>query len=641
MRSRWPALVLCTLASAGLYTAMEWLFLVTKPSFMSTMTTAERAAVLGGGLTATVLVAGCLLLPFLPLARRNGRWAGHRAVLTAARLPATLTIALLALLLIDNFTGTVLGWGIRRADAPHERLAYLLLFGGLTWWAFRRVRGWTVPVERGGSRAWTAVGRFPVVAALGALALSIAGAIGARETAGADPARGRGALARKPNILLFSSDGINAGHLSGFGYERETSPSIDRLLPTSLVAENNFPNAAHTGASIASVLTGRLPTETGLIYPPDILEGEDAQRHLPGLLRRQGYATASFTIRHYADAYDLNLRDGFDESNFRVQRGLRIARLLAGSLGYGTAYLLESMIDRQTGRWLHLLAIRELGDPFGEVALGGTGRENDSERIAGLLSYVQRARRPFFVHIHLLATHGPDFAPHTSRFTAGRRQRSEWEIDFYDDAVLTVDGYFAEIAEALRDLGLWDDLLTVVFSDHGMGFTTDVRTPLLFRFPGGAHSRVEKRTTSNLDIAPTVLEYLGAEIPAWMSGRSLLGGEPPPLRPVLSAKKPRKGAQGTKFGWRLDPRQVGPPFYSLGTLAAVICQRAYRLRLDDRVLRISDVEGHTAPCRVGELPKAAEVERLLVEHLDTNGYDVSDLEPPFRRRYSGIRRRDR
>ena len=65
-----------------------------------------------------------------------------------------------------------------------------------------------------------------------------------------------------PNILILSSDGINNRNTSAFGYERETTPFIKALREKTLVSTNHFSNSAFTGASVISLLTGKLPATT-------------------------------------------------------------------------------------------------------------------------------------------------------------------------------------------------------------------------------------------------------------------------------------------------------------------------------------------------------------------------------------------
>ncbi len=76
-----------------------------------------------------------------------------------------------------------------------------------------------------------------------------------------------------PNIILLGSDGLNAQNMSVYGYERDTTPRIKELAGFSKLAENAFPNAGNSAGSVISILTGKLPTQTRLAYPPDILKG--------------------------------------------------------------------------------------------------------------------------------------------------------------------------------------------------------------------------------------------------------------------------------------------------------------------------------------------------------------------------------
>ncbi len=119
----------------------------------------------------------------------------------------------------------------------------------------------------------------------------------------------------QPNILLLTSDGVNAENMSVYGYRRDTTPFLKELAQTSLVAENALTNAGKTYGSILSFYTGKNPVTTGVIFTPNILKGADSYQHLPGLLRSAGYRTVEITTPHYADAYSMNLLDGFDEVN--------------------------------------------------------------------------------------------------------------------------------------------------------------------------------------------------------------------------------------------------------------------------------------------------------------------------------------
>ena len=132
-------------------------------------------------------------------------------------------------------------------------------------------------------------------------------------------------------------------------------------------------------------------------------------------------------------------------------------------------------------------------------------------------------------------THGPQFYPRRRVFSSSELQDQEWMRDFFDDAILDFDSYVGEFVQYMKDAGLWDNTVLIVYSDHVDGWKTNDRIPLLFHFPGGEYAGRIRNNTQNLDIAPTILDYLGLAQPAWMPGLSLLAGEPPALRPIISA----------------------------------------------------------------------------------------------------------
>lgn len=95
-----------------------------------------------------------------------------------------------------------------------------------------------------------------------------------------------------------------------------------------------------------------------------------------------------------------------------------------------------------------------------------------------------------------------------------------------------VDHHIGRVVRWLKDSGQWDNTLLVLTADHGemlgdfdlwgKGTYHDAafHVPLMIRVPGG---RPAQRTqmTESIDVAPTVLDFVGAEIPTAMNGISL------------------------------------------------------------------------------------------------------------------------
>ena len=107
----------------------------------------------------------------------------------------------------------------------------------------------------------------------------------------------------------------------------------------------------------------------------------------------------------------------------------------------------------------------------------------------------------------------------------------------YDGGIRYVDSCVARLIEDLVRLGIYDNVLLIITSNHGEalgendvyfchGLTVgldQIRVPLVFRFPerSGTYRMRLGAHSSLIDIAPTVLDFVGAQIPG-VQGVSLL-----------------------------------------------------------------------------------------------------------------------
>jgi hypothetical protein len=435
----------------------------------------------------------------------------------------------------------------------------------------------------------------------------------------------------RPNIVLLGGDGLKASHLSVYGYGLDTTPFLREFSNGGLMAENHFSNAASSGGSVASMLTGKLPTETGVIYPPDILVGIDAFQHLPGILKRHGYQNIEIAVSHYADAYDLNIQNGFDKVNFRSYEGSKVITLAHHFVNLESVYFLSQLRQRISDRIFHIYFIHEMINPYAEVTNPTPASSvDDRRRIDELLTQLSEIEAPVFAHVHMMGTHGPIFFPRKRVFSKGIIQDQRWMDEFYDDAILDFDEYVREVIERLTQMGELDNTIVIIYSDHGMLYKTDERIPLIIRFPDAQFTGHIRSNTQNLDIAPTILDYLGILQPNWMSGRSLIDGEPERLRHILSAAwNPRNLTKGDTGAWVVDIDRVKPPFYQLGFLELIQCQMHYELDLIHMKMFRDSIEGHTNPCEESELSGLYEIEESILGHLEESGYDVSVLPQPL------------
>ena len=66
------------------------------------------------------------------------------------------------------------------------------------------------------------------------------------------------------NIILITIDALRADHLGCYGYERSTSPNIDRLAKNGVIFENVFSTVNATDPSLTTILSGKYPVAHGI-----------------------------------------------------------------------------------------------------------------------------------------------------------------------------------------------------------------------------------------------------------------------------------------------------------------------------------------------------------------------------------------
>ncbi len=174
-------------------------------------------------------------------------------------------------------------------------------------------------------------------------------------------------------------------------------------------------------------MSGKLPSHTTVIYPPDIFTGVHVYQHLPGILRKLGYRNAHISVRHYADPYDLNMRDAFNMANGREEYGaggaIVLPKFMRG-IFEPEIYLLEQTMDRIVSGLKHAFGIKDLDNPFQVVTETGIGNALVSKSVVQLLNFIDGSEGPFFVHVHLLGTHGPWFRPPVRSSPMGRNRNT-------------------------------------------------------------------------------------------------------------------------------------------------------------------------------------------------------------------------
>jgi arylsulfatase len=330
------------------------------------------------------------------------------------------------------------------------------------------------------------------------------------------------AACRRPapptNLVFVLVDTLRADHLSFYGYGRETSPQLARFARDAAVLSQARSQAGCTWPSANSILTSRTPElflaareESGLAIPADTPS-------LAEILSRNGFSTAAVS---------------------------------------------SSLVVRATPSKLN----RQGGFGRGFESFDESCRERSAACVnARAFAALDRLREPFFLYLHYLEPH-QDYQPpkwHRRRFASSRpakrwvrlgdpkpiaRQLYDgavgppWDaadvghlVDLYDEEILFFDDRFAELLAELERRGVAERTAVVLVSDHGeelldhghVGHCRDLvyenllRTPMVMRLPGGPRGVVRGGLALNLDVVPTLLDYLRVpHAPEAFDGRSL------------------------------------------------------------------------------------------------------------------------
>ena len=351
-------------------------------------------------------------------------------------------------------------------------------------------------------------------------------------------------------ILYLDVDTLRPDHLGCYGYQRNTSPNIDSVAREAVRFTNYHCSDAPCLPSRTSLMTGRFGIHTGVVghggTAADMrLEGanrgfSDRLRHesVPGFLRSVGLKTV--TISPFAERHSAwHFYAGFSEMYNSGQSGRESAEEVT------PLALKWIQANASDDHWfLHLnywdphtpyRAPLELGNPFEQDPL--------PEWLTEEILAEHRARpgphRPREVNMY------DDYvAPQYPRQLGEIKDMADWRrmIDGYDCGIRYMDGHVGQLFDALKEQGVWDDVMIIISSDHGENLgelgiygehaTADKCTgniPLIVRWPGGRAGHVDSGLHYNLDLAPTLAELFEKEpIPSWDGqsfAPSLLQGE--------------------------------------------------------------------------------------------------------------------
>ncbi len=304
----------------------------------------------------------------------------------------------------------------------------------------------------------------------------------------------------KPNVVLISIDTLRADRLGCYGHHRQTSPNIDRLAQDGVLFKNASSQSPWTIPSHGSIFTSKLPHKhMGTIdrAPPRKIWHPlpFSNLTLAEILRENGYVTAAFTSGGYMISR-TGLHQGFD--------------LYHNNTGpeWDPSFNVERLVSR-TSDWLR-----------------------------------KSRQGPFFLLFHTFEVHSPYLRHYfTDGLDTGRLCDSvehyedreylieatdaekEYTTALYDGGIYHADRYIGMLLETLSQLGLMQNTMVVLTSDHGEEFWEHyplkaaahahslydelLHVPLIFVSPDTeVKGRIVEEQVRSIDIFPTILSAL-------------------------------------------------------------------------------------------------------------------------------------
>lgn len=331
--------------------------------------------------------------------------------------------------------------------------------------------------------------RYYLIVALVALGASLAAVAGWRFARASAPVNGP--------IVLVTLEGISASQLPLYGNREPVTPALDALASDGVVFERAYAHAPLTLPAHVALLSGRLPSETGVrdnvgdVVPP-------SARLISSMLADRGYSTGG-VVSSFALRADTGIASGF------------------------------TFFDDELNE-------RHIADDMGDEAWAPTvarPAEETVQRAERWLSAAGTTRAFLFLHVgSLLDESSRDEGPEPS---------APLSLDERD--VAHADALVGRLVTYLKKQQLYDQTTLVVTSAHGesahrrgqhatrlLAFDRGTHVPLIIKQAGseGAGRRVGS-LAQHVDIVPTILDFAKAPAPSGLRGRS--------LRPMLDGQE--------------------------------------------------------------------------------------------------------
>lgn len=392
---------------------------------------------------------------------------------------------------------------------------------------------------------------------------------------------------RRPNVVVFFTDQQRWDTVGAHGNPLGLTPNFDRLARDGTFAANSFTCQPVCAPARAVFQTGKYQTQTGCYR--NAIPLPKSELTLAHRFGAAGYDTAYIGKWHLASSEPV-MED--ERGGYRHWLASNILEFTSGPFdtvvhdsGGRPVKLPGYRVDALTDAAIRYIDSRKDEPFFLFLSFLEPHHQNQTDTYPAPLGYEERIRQKLVVPDDLAALGGS-----TAEHLPG-----------YLGMIARLDEAFGRIVEALLSLGLLEDTIILFTSDHGCHFKTrndeykrscheaSIRVPTLFHGPGFNGVGTFDGFVSIVDLAPTLLDAAGLEVPAEMQGRSILpalrGEELPSDEVFIQISEHHVGRALRTRRWKYEIEAPGKSGWDDPDSDLYVEARLYDLKEDPNELR--------------------------------------------------------
>jgi len=400
----------------------------------------------------------------------------------------------------------------------------------------------------------------------------------------------------RPNILFVSIDDLRLT-LGAYDDPFVATPNLDQFASEGMTFRNTFCQAAVCAPSRASLMTGLRPDSTRVWHLGDQFRKiNPATVTMPQFFHNNGYHTVNIgKIFHNYMPDSIS----WDEPDLRPAQFVKPDWLKRDGETFYVSEEIQKLQEIKRDSLLKLRPVRyadgwntgpawEMADVHDSLYYDGA----QTELAKRTLSRLVKMDKPFYMGLGFFRPHLPFAVPRRYWDLYDRNElplpknpdipdgapiftmNSMYELRHYDNfnhighpttykmnedtarilkhgyyaSVSYVDALFGQLVAHLKELGIYDNTIIIVWGDHGWklgdhnswgkmtNYNIDLRVPMMIRYPDQEKRGIQTLAITELvDMFPSLCELAGIEVPDYLQGKSFVPLLENPERPWKKA----------------------------------------------------------------------------------------------------------